>query len=59
VAWPGEHPVGTLDALLRASDCAGVALTGTRARRPLGVVRGGAFAERIRAALDPDRRFAG
>jgi glycolate oxidase FAD binding subunit len=58
VAWPISAELADLDACLRACECTGLALTGPPARRPLGATDGGAFAQRIRAALDPDRRFA-
>lgn len=58
VAWPISAELADLDACLRACECTGLALTGSPARRPLGATDGGAFGQRIRAALDPDRRFA-
>jgi hypothetical protein len=57
LAWPGERPVDELDAALRALDLAGTVLTGPPGRVLLGTVRGGAFAARIRRAIDPDGRF--
>jgi glycolate oxidase FAD binding subunit len=57
VAWPGAVGLERLDAELRALGLAGVVLTGAPGRPLLGALPGGAFAARIRAALDPDARF--
>lgn len=58
IAWPGGTPLDALDAALGARGLAGMVLTGPSHRALLGAPGGGAFAERIRAALDPDHRFA-
>jgi hypothetical protein len=55
LAWVAAPPA-ELDALLRERGLSGVALRGSGGPL-LGVRRGGAFAARIRAALDPDGRF--
>lgn len=56
IAWPGDRAIAELDAALAEAGVSGLVLRG--ADRPLlGVRRGGAFAQRLRAALDPDRRF--
>ncbi|HWK26369.1 MAG TPA: FAD-binding protein [Solirubrobacter sp.] len=55
LAWVAAPP-GELDALLRERGLGGVLLRGSGGPL-LGVRRGGAFAARIRAALDPDGRF--
>ena len=58
VAWPGDRPPEELDRRLTKLGLAGMALTGPPGPRPLlGAASGGAFATRIRAALDPDHRF--
>ncbi|MBX5440729.1 MAG: FAD-binding protein [Solirubrobacteraceae bacterium] len=57
IAWPDDAPLDPLDAALREHGLAACALTGAPAPDLLGAVRGGAFAQRVRAALDPDRRF--
>jgi len=57
VAWPDDRPLADLDAALTSLEMAGMVLTGPSHRRLLGAPGGGAFAERIRAALDPDGRF--
>jgi len=59
VAWPPDRPLEQLDALLRDAGAAGVRLTGPTGPVLLGAVSGGAFAERVRRALDPEGRFAG
>jgi glycolate oxidase FAD binding subunit len=59
VAWPAAREPAELDSLLARLDLAGVALLGGPAPALLGRGRwGGAFQERVRAALDPRRRFA-
>ncbi len=58
VAWPDAQPLARLDEALGALHLAGTALTGPPAAALLGARRGGAFAARLRAALDPDNRFA-
>jgi glycolate dehydrogenase FAD-binding subunit len=57
VAWPSERPLHHLDQGLRSLGLAGMPLTGAADRTLLGAVPGGAFAERIRRALDPHHRF--
>lgn len=57
LAWPGARPVQELDELLRSLDVAGVFITGSPAKPMVGVHRGGAFAQRVKAALDPTGRF--
>jgi glycolate oxidase len=59
VAWPPDRPLEELDAALRAAGAAGVRLTGPPGTVLLGATSGGAFADRVRRALDPDGRFAG
>jgi glycolate oxidase FAD binding subunit len=59
IAWPAAAPVEDLSALLAAHGMSALALTGAPLAEPLlGAASGGAFGERIAAALDPDRRFA-
>ena len=43
--------------MLRSLDLAGVFLTGSPPHPLIGAQRGGAFAKRVKAALDPDGRF--
>lgn len=57
IAWPGGTPLAALDAALGTHGLAAMVLTGPPHRALLGAPGGGAFAERIRAALDPDHRF--
>jgi glycolate oxidase FAD binding subunit len=57
VAWPGDRPLDELDRTLAGLSLGGMALTGGPDRILVGAVRGGAFAARVRRALDPDRRF--
>lgn len=57
VAWPEGRDLADLDAALASLEIAGMVLTGPSHRRLLGAPRGGGFADRIRAALDPDHRF--
>jgi glycolate oxidase FAD binding subunit len=57
IAWPAARALDELDGELRALDLAGVVLTGEPGRPLLGAPRGGAFAARVRRALDPDARF--
>ena len=55
---PGELPLEGLDAALRSLGLTGVALTGPPPPVPLlGTDPAGAFAERVRGAIDPERRF--
>ncbi len=58
VAWPDAAPLARLDTVLRELGLTGMALTGPPAPDLLGAGGGGAFAARIRAALDPHGRFA-
>ncbi|CAA9504147.1 MAG: Glycolate dehydrogenase, FAD-binding subunit GlcE [uncultured Solirubrobacteraceae bacterium] len=57
IAWPEDQDLSALDGVLSALGVAGMVLTGPSHRRLLGAPGGGAFADRIRAALDPDDRF--
>jgi glycolate oxidase FAD binding subunit len=57
VAWPQARPLTELDGALRGLGLTGMALTGPPAPGVLGAARGGAFAARIRSALDPHGRF--
>jgi len=57
VAWPADRPLEELDAALSALELAGIVLTGLPGRVLLGRTGGGAFATRVRAALDPHARF--
>jgi len=57
VAWPGERPLAELDAALHDLDAAAVRLSGPPGDVLLGRRRGGAFAARVRSALDPHARF--
>lgn len=57
LAWPRERPTEELDGVLRSLDFAGVVLTGSAANPLVGAHRGGAFARRVKSALDPDGRF--
>jgi glycolate oxidase FAD binding subunit len=59
LAWPPDRPLEELDALLRVAGAGGVRLTGPPGAVLLGATGGGAFADRVRRALDPDGRFAG
>jgi glycolate oxidase len=56
ISWPRERPEEELDGLLRESDASGVRLTGPPAKW-LGRLPGGAFADRVRSAIDPQQRF--
>jgi glycolate oxidase FAD binding subunit len=56
LAWPGD--LGRLAALLQPMDLAGLAVLGTATATPLiGALDGGAFAERVKKAIDPTNRF--
>ncbi|MDO8211076.1 FAD-binding protein [Conexibacter sp. CPCC 206217] len=57
VAWPRERPLAALDDTLRELGLAGMRLTGPAGPPLIGAVPAHAFAQRIRAALDPDSRF--
>ena len=56
IAWPADRPIGVLDSALDALGLTGMVLRGADARL-IGTPRGGAFAARVRAALDPDHTF--
>jgi glycolate oxidase FAD binding subunit len=58
VAWIATDAVDRLDAALTAAGLSGMRLRGGDGPLLLGARRGGAFAERVRAALDPEGRFA-
>jgi glycolate oxidase len=58
LAWPADRPVEELDGLLRDAGATGVRLAGAPGHVLLGAHTGGAFADRVRHALDPDGRFA-
>ena len=57
VAWPAREPIAALDRALTDLRLAGVVLTGPPDATLLGERRGGELARRIRAAIDPHRRF--
>ncbi|MDQ3849216.1 MAG: FAD-binding protein [Actinomycetota bacterium] len=57
LVWPPERTAEQLDGVLRSLDLAGVFLTGSAPHPLVGAHRGGAFAERVKAALDPPGRF--
>jgi glycolate oxidase FAD binding subunit len=57
VGWPGTAPLGHLDAALSSLGLAGMVLIGPADTALLGATSGGAFAERVRRALDPHDRF--
>jgi hypothetical protein len=57
IAWPDDPPLARLEAAHAGLGLAGMVLTGPPDRQLLGAPRGGAFAARIRGALDPDARF--
>ncbi len=57
VAWPSDRPLDELDSSLSALELAGMVLTGAPGRVLLGRTGGGAFATRVRAAIDPHSRF--
>ena len=59
LAWPEDRSLDELDALLRDTGASGVRLSGAPGKVVLGAACGGAFADRVRRALDPDGRFAG
>jgi glycolate oxidase FAD binding subunit len=56
IAWPAERAIGGLDGALAAAGLPGMVLRGADARL-IGARRGGAFAQRVRGALDPDATF--
>jgi glycolate oxidase FAD binding subunit len=57
IAWPSDKPLDPLDRWLHMQRSLGMVLTGRPERLLIGRSRGGAFAARVRDALDPDRRF--
>jgi glycolate oxidase FAD binding subunit len=57
VAWQGDQPLDALDAGLRGLEIAGMVLTGPPEQILLGRRGGGAFAARVRTAIDPHARF--
>jgi len=57
VAWPAERPLDELDGILTSHGLSGLVLTGTTRRPLIGRRTGGAFAERMRRALDPPGHF--
>jgi len=57
VAWPRDARLEDLDGALCTLGVAGLLLTGPPERPLLGRTGGGAFAARVRAAIDPDARF--
>jgi hypothetical protein len=57
IAWPDDRDLAGLDAALLDLGLPGMPLTGAPAGPLLGARHGGAFLERLRSALDPDRRF--
>jgi glycolate oxidase FAD binding subunit len=57
IAWPAEGSLAELDRLLGRLGLPGLVLTGPAGSGRLGAHTGGVFAERVRCALDPDRRF--
>jgi glycolate oxidase FAD binding subunit len=58
VAWIATlDPPSTLDSILSDQGLSGLVLIGATDRPRLGVRNGDSFARRVKAALDPDRRF--
>jgi glycolate oxidase FAD binding subunit len=57
IAWPGQRRLAELDVLLSRLGLAGLSLTGPAGSGLLGARTGGAFARRVRRALDPHNRF--
>ena len=57
VAWPRGSSLEELDTDLRSIGLAGMVLSGTTGPVLIGHTTGGAFARRVRAAIDPDARF--
>jgi glycolate oxidase FAD binding subunit len=57
VAWPAARPLAELDTRLTALGLSGLRLRGGEGPSLLGRTPGGAFATRVRAALDPHDRF--
>jgi glycolate oxidase len=58
LAWPEDRSLEELDALLHDAGASGLRLTGPPGAVLLGGTSGGAFADRVRSALDPHDRFA-
>jgi glycolate oxidase FAD binding subunit len=58
VAWIATRAPQQLDAALAAAGLTGMRLRGGDGPLLLGAARGGAFAQRVRRALDPEERFA-
>jgi glycolate oxidase FAD binding subunit len=57
LAWPADVPLGRLDDTLGDLGLAGMVLRGGPGPPLVGRATGGAFAARVRAAIDPDSRF--
>ena len=57
IAWPPEAPAADLGALLAGMRLTGAPVLGPAAPALIGHPTGGAFADRVRGALDPDGRF--
>lgn len=57
LAWPEGRAIAELDGVLGGLGLAGMMLTGRSEEPLLGRRRGGAFADRVRSALDPNARF--
>jgi glycolate oxidase FAD binding subunit len=55
IIWPGDH--ATLSGALRDRGLSGLAIAGPGAELLMGVPRGTAFRDQVKAALDPNRRF--
>jgi glycolate oxidase FAD binding subunit len=57
IAWPPQRSLAELDLVLLRLGLTGLALTGPEGSGLLGARTGGAFAHRVRRALDPHNRF--
>jgi glycolate oxidase FAD binding subunit len=57
ISWPSVRLLDDLDALLTEQDLHGMVVLGPPDQALLGPPAGGAFAQRITQALDPDHRF--
>jgi glycolate oxidase FAD binding subunit len=57
IAWPAQRPLSELDRVLRRLGLSALALRGPAGSGLLGARTGGAFALRVRRALDPHDRF--
>lgn len=58
IAWPAAYPLAELSSVLSALGLTAIALTGRPLSPPLlGAAAPNAFGERVRSALDPERRF--